>query len=436
MNAPTRRAHGEIERLPSGSLRVRVYDGLDPSKKRRYLVETVPAGPNAEAEAEQVRVRLLEEAGARRKSRSRAAEGHGGGATPLSKGSGVSVPQGDDPQPPPPQERTLTVAAIARLAGVSAPTVSKVLNGRPGVSEATRSRVELLLREQGYRRPERVVRAASVEVVFYGMQGQLAVDVMRGVTSIVADHGLAAAFTDARHEELTGRSWARELLARRPTGVIAVHIGFTPEQHGLLTASGIPLVSLDPAGEPLHPVPSVAAANRLGGIAAAQHLLDLGHRRIGIITGPLERLCSRDRLEGTRAAMEAAGAPLEPRLLRKGQWFSFEEGAVFGRELLGLAEPPTAVVCGNDLQALGVYEAARQAGVRIPEDLSVVGFDDISYTRWCGPPMTTVRQPFADMGAAAAELVLALAAGESVTRIRTELAADLVVRASTAAPGS
>ncbi|WP_198667004.1 LacI family DNA-binding transcriptional regulator [Glycomyces dulcitolivorans] len=431
-----RRSRGEIERLPSGSLRVRVYAGLDPvSKKRLYLTETVPGGPEAEAEAEQARNRLLGEAAERKALRGRKGGDRG-------RGTGAAGSGGLDPSDPGVSDAAgvedrrgqLTVAAIARMASVSAPTVSKVLNGRPGVAPETRRLVERLLREQGYRRPEKVMRAAVVEVVFYGMHGHLAVEILRGVQQAVGGQGLAVAFTDARQEESAGRSWAQALLARRPTGVVVAHMGFSPEQHGLLAASGIPLVALDPTSEPLHPVPSVAAANRHGGVAAAQHLLDLGHRRIAVVTGPLERRCARDRLEGVRTAMGAAGVPLDEHLVRTGMWFSFEEGLSHARELLSLAEPPTAVLCGNDLQAFGVYEAARQAGARIPGDLSVVGFDDISYTRWCGPPMTTVHQPFSELGAAAAALVLDLAGGESAAQTRIELATTLVVRASTARP--
>jgi LacI family xylobiose transport system transcriptional regulator len=417
-----------------------VYDGVDPvTKKRRYLVETVPAGPAAAHQAERVRARLLEEVKKRRTRRPRASTDLVGGPRSAVKtgdaGAG-RVPRGESAAAVGGGRRRgeLTVAAIARLAGVSPPTVSKVLNGRAGVAPATRRRVEELLRERGYRRPEKVVRAAYVEVVFYGMQGFLAVEILRGAKQVAAEHGLAVGFTDARREEAAGRNWAQDLLARRPTGVIAAHLGFTPEQHGLLSASGIPLVAVDPTSEPLHPVPSVAAANRHGGVAAVQHLLDLGHRRIAVVTGPLERLCARSRLEGVGTALEAAGVPLDDRLVRTGVWFSFEDGFGHARDLLRLADPPTAVVCGNDLQAFGVYEAARQAGVRIPDDLSVVGFDDISYARWCGPPLTTVQQPAADLGATAARLVLALAAGEAVTQTRIELATTLVVRASTAPP--
>lgn len=399
-------------------------------------METVPAGPDAAHQAEQVRARLLAEVEQRRLRRARAGDeavgvppppgtGDGGAGGVPGAASAAAVDGGH-------RRGEVTVAAIARLAGVSPPTVSKVLNGRPGVAPATRRRVEQLLRERGYRRPEKVARAACVEVVFYGMQGFLAVEILRGAKQVAVERGLAVGFTDVLREEAAGRNWAQDLLARRPTGVIAAHLGVTPEQHALLSASGIPLVAVDPTSESLHPVPSVAAANRQGGIAAAQHLLDLGHRRIAVVTGPLERLCARARLEGAGAALEAAGVPLDDGLVRSGLWFSFEDGFGHARELLRLADPPTAVMCGNDLQAFGVYEAARQAGVRIPDDLSVVGYDDISYASWCGPPLTTVQQPVAELGATAAWLVLALAAGEAVTQTRIELATTLVVRDSTA----
>jgi LacI family xylobiose transport system transcriptional regulator len=191
----------------------------------------------------------------------------------------------------------LTIATVARLAGVSAPTVSKVLNGRSGVASETRRRVEGLLREQGYRRPEKVTRAPLLEVAFYGLLAPVAVEVMRGVKRVAVEQGLAVGFTDVLAESSTGRDWAQDLLARRPTGVVAVHMGAMPEQHGLLNASGIPIVVVDPTSEPMEWVPSMSAANRRGGIVAARHLLDLGHRRIAVISGPPHRLCSRARLD-------------------------------------------------------------------------------------------------------------------------------------------
>lgn len=325
----------------------------------------------------------------------------------------------------------LTVATIARLAGVSKPTVSRVLNGRSGVAVDTRRRIEELLREHGYRRPAAVTPSPGVEVVFYGLESHLAIEIMRGVRDVVSGHDLGVGFTEVVTTATKDRSWAEQLLARRPVGVISAHSYFTVEQHAQLATSGIPLVAVDPSGQPHQAVPSVAATNWSGAVAATRHLLELGHRRIGVISGPSGSLCAWERVEACRAAMETAGVSVDPQLIRTGRFF-FEDGLALGRELLGLPHPPTAVLCGNDLQAFGVYEAARQGGLRIPQDLSVVGFDGIESTAWCSPPLTTVRQPFREIGAAAASQLLALIAGQAPTQTRIELPTTLVVRASTA----
>jgi LacI family xylobiose transport system transcriptional regulator len=326
-----------------------------------------------------------------------------------------------------------TVAAIAELAGVSAPTVSKVLNGRSGVAPETRRRVEELLRERGYRRPDSIGPTAILEVTFHALEGHLAVEIMRGIERVARQHELAVGFSEIQGRTTADRSWVDQVLARRPTGVIAVYADVTAGQQERLATAGIPLVTLDPTGEPLHPVPSVGATNWSGGVAAARHLIDLGHRRIAAMCGPTDYLCAQARLDGFRAAMTTAGLRVDPALVVKGRFY-FEDGLRLARELLRRRRPPTAIVCGNDLQALGVYEAARELGVRIPADLSVVGFDDIEFARWCGPALTTVRQPLTEMGATAASLVLALAAGDQPAQSRIEVATTLVVRESTAAP--
>ena len=150
-----------------------------------------------------------------------------------------------------------------------------------------------------------------------------------------------------------------------------------------------------------------------------------------MITGPQEILCSRARLDGYRAAMDAAGVPIDPDLVRYGD-FHVESGVENGRAMLRLPDPPTAIFAGNDLMALGVYQAAREARLHIPEDLSVVGFDDLPVAGWVGPPLTTVRQPLAQMAVTAARLVLAMARGDQPTQTRVELATELIVRESTA----
>jgi LacI family transcriptional regulator, xylobiose transport system transcriptional regulator len=151
------------------------------------------------------------------------------------------------------------------------------------------------------------------------------------------------------------------------------------------------------------------------------------------LSGPEHILCSRARLDGYRAAMDAAGVPVDPNLLRWGD-FHVEDGIGGGRALLALRDRPTAIFAGNDLQAFGIYQAAREARLHIPEDLSVIGFDDLPVAKWVGPPLTTIRQPLAQMAATAARMVLELARGVQPAQSRLELATELVVRESTAPP--
>ena len=140
-------------------------------------------------------------------------------------------------------------------------------------------------------------------------------------------------------------------------------------------------------------------------------------------------------MDGYRAALDAAGLAVDDRLVRPGNFYH-ESGYTAGMHLLGLPEPPTAIFASSDQMALGVYEAVRKRGLRVPDDVSVVGFDDLPEVRWCSPPLTTIRQPLAEMGMLAARTVLRLARGETIESPRVELATDLVVRDSAAAPGS
>jgi LacI family xylobiose transport system transcriptional regulator len=328
-----------------------------------------------------------------------------------------------------------TLAEIAREAGVSAPTVSKVLNGRADVAPATRRRVEELLRAYGYRRRRaEASRSPLLDLVFHELESAWAMEVIRGVENVARDTGLSVVLSESAGRLTPGRTWADQVAARRPHGVILVLSGLDESQRALLTSRSIPFVVMDPAGDPGVDVPSIGATNWQGGLAATRHLVDLGHTRIGAITGPAHMICSRARIDGYRAALETAGLPVDPSLVVTGD-FHHEAGYRQGLELLRRPDRPTAVFALNDLQALGLYEAARELGLRIPEDLSVVGFDDLPVARWVGPPLTTVRQPLMEMAEAAAKLVLDLGREDQPpVATRVELATSLVVRASTGAP--
>jgi LacI family transcriptional regulator len=329
--------------------------------------------------------------------------------------------------------RRVTITAIAREAGVSVPTVSRVVNGRSDVAPETRERVEELLRRHGYRRrsPRFRETASLIDLVFNDLDSPWAVEIIRGVEDVAHGAGVGTVVSAIHRRPMSARQWLRNLQARATDGVILVISDLDPPLHAELRRLKIPTVVVDPAGVPAMDVPTIGATNWSGGLSATEHLLSLGHRRIGFIAGPRQLLCSRARLDGYRAGLDAAGVELRPDYVRPGNFYH-EAGFEGGAALLDLAEPPTAIFASSDQMALGVYEAVRQRALRVPDDISVVGFDDLPEARWSSPPLTTVRQPLAEMGLLAARTVLRLARGEELESPRIELATELVVRDSTA----
>ncbi|MEU4742811.1 LacI family DNA-binding transcriptional regulator [Actinosynnema sp. NPDC023658] len=328
-----------------------------------------------------------------------------------------------------------TIARIAELAGVSTATVSKVVNGRSEVAPETRALVEGVIREHGYRRQKKQNRAALVELVLHELEGAYAMEVIKGVERVAGEHELALVLTELHGRHTPGRTWIDGVLTRKPAGVITVFSAPTSAQREQLASRGIPFVLVDPTSDPTHEYPSVGTSNWDGGLSATRHLLDLGHRRIAAITGPSAALSSRARLDGYRAALDNAGVPVDPALIRTGD-FNIVDGLAHGRDLLRLDEPPTAIFAFNDAQAYGVYQAAHEAGLRIPHDLSVVGFDDLPPAQWAIPALTTVHQPLREMAAAATSIIVTLAQGDPLPQNRIMLTTELVIRASTAAPRS
>ncbi|MFF3753761.1 LacI family DNA-binding transcriptional regulator [Streptomyces sp. NPDC002018] len=328
----------------------------------------------------------------------------------------------------------VTLAQVASQAGVSLSTVSKVLNGRPDVAAPTRVKVEELLEEHGYRRSApSAPEAPLIEIVFHELDSTWSMELIRGVQNVAKETGVSVVLTETGTRHSPGADWVEGVLRRRPLGVVLVFSTLPDDLKKKLWSRAIPFVIIDPAGDPEPDVPSVGSANWAGGLAATRHLIELGHRRIAVITGPEDMMCSLARLDGFRSAMSMAGYEADPALVRFGD-FHVESGRTHAMELLKHPDRPTAVFAGSDLQALGVLEAARVLGLRIPADLSVVGYDDIPLAQWSSPALTTVHQPLVAMAEEAARMLLRLRKSDQPDA-RIEFGTRLVVRDSTARRG-
>ena len=329
-----------------------------------------------------------------------------------------------------------TIASIASELGLSVPTVSKVLNGRADVAAATRDRVEAALERHQYQRRRPATAPAGtglIDLVFHRLGSAWSMEIIRGVEDAAAESRTSVILSELGGEHRPPARWLDTTIARPPLGVLLVAANLSEGQHQQLDRRSIPYVVIDTDGEPPADVASVGSDNWNGGLAATRHLLALGHRRIAMITGPWDMLCSLARVDGFRSAHEEAGAAVDPALVREGNFY-VEAGFNQGLELLSLPDRPTAVFAGSDMQALGVLRAAHQLGLRVPEDLSVVGYDDLPLASWVGPPLTTVRQPLREMGAAATQILLDMARGRSPKVRRLNLSTELVLRESTAPP--
>lgn len=327
----------------------------------------------------------------------------------------------------------MTLSAVAAEAGVSLSTISKVLNGRSDVAPATRARIEELFERHGYtRRGSPTQRSTLVEVVFPELESAWALEIIRGAESAARERGMSIVLTESGTRHSPGAEWIKGVLQRRPAGVVLVFSDLAPAHKKQLRSRGIPFVIVDPAGDPSPDVPSVGSANWSGGLAATRHLIEQGHTRIAAITGPEDLMCSSARLDGYRSAMNAAGLEIDPDLIAWGD-FHVEGGRRHALRMLQREARPTAIFAGSDIQALGVYDAARTLGLRIPRDLAVVGYDDLQLAQWSSPPLTTIHQPLREMAETAVRLLL-----DPHTRgaVRLDLAISLVIRDSTAPPAA
>jgi LacI family transcriptional regulator len=332
--------------------------------------------------------------------------------------------------------RRNTIAEIAARAGVSIPTVSRVLNNRPDVAAETRERVERIIKESGFIR-SRVANALRkgssgiVDLVVTDLASSYTIEIMRGVEEVLERTELRLALSVTHESMHNEQQWLAKVIDGSTDGAILILAHGQSKHLEELRRHKIPFVVVDHRGELGADIPSVGATNWLGGRAATEHLIALGHRRIAIISGHANMRCSKDRIAGYRVALEDGGIPIDPELMRPGD-FSQKAGYEQTSELLELAEPPTAIFAGSDLQAMGVYSALRARGLSIPNVVSVVGFDDIPIASIVTPALTTVRQPLIEMGRVATTMLLHMIASEPLDSMRVELTTTLIERESCA----
>jgi LacI family transcriptional regulator, galactose operon repressor len=334
-----------------------------------------------------------------------------------------------------PRPGRVTIRQVAELAGVSIATVSRVANGRSDVSVETRDAVRRVIREHGYlagarSRPEQSV--GLIRIMVPEVHSIYFAEIVSGASEALFEHGLRVELCPVRHPLAPVASLPDRMADGAAEGAILVLPDRPDEELEALAGRGFPFVIVDPGTEIAEGIPVVCAAHASGATQATAHLLELGHRRIGAIGGPEGRLATHERLRGYHAALAGAGVLPDPALFRYSD-FNVEGGRKEADWLLSLPDPPTAIFAFNDAMAIGAMQALAARGLKVPADVSVVGFDDTIQAAIAVPALTTVRQPLAEQGRTAVSLLLRQIENRRLEPLRLELATRLVVRDSTAA---
>lgn len=334
-------------------------------------------------------------------------------------------------------QQAVTIFDVARMAGVSYATVSRVLNNRDHVKPETRNTVLEVARQLGYvaspqARSLAGGRSQVIGLVLQRFDSAYIGEIIRGIdTALDAAQYDLMLYTSHRHK--SKESGYVAALARGLADGLLLLLPRQPEAYlESLRRQRFPYVLIDHQGIGDY-ARSVGATNWQGAYDATRYLIGLGHRRIGFVTGALELGCAVDRLAGYRTALSDAALPSDPALIYTGDFLQ-PEGYAGGQALLRLPTPPTAIFASNDDMAFGVMDAARDRGLRIPVDLSVVGFDDLPRAAAVHPALTTVRQPLEEMGQTATRMLLQLIADPQLPLGRVALPTELVVRESCQPP--
>lgn len=327
----------------------------------------------------------------------------------------------------------VTIFDVAQEAGVSYATVSRVINNKDHVKPDKRERVLRAMTKLGYVVNQQARSLAGgksqvVGLVVPGIDTSYIGEIIRGIDEELAQASYDLMLYTSHRRKTRESTYVATLTQGLADGLLLV----LPRDPGAyietLRRRRFPFVLIDHQGVDERG-PAVGATNRCGGYTATRHLLDLGHRRIGFITGALDLRCSTDRLAGYQDALVEFGVAFEPALVREGDFLQ-PLGYRGARELLALPVRPTAIVSSNDVMAFGVMEAVREYGLRIPADISIIGFDDIPQASHVHPPLTTIRQPLEQMGRMATRMLLDLISDPATEAARIELPTELVIRDS------
>src|SRR4051794_8427996 len=314
-----------------------------------------------------------------------------------------------------------TIREIASAAGVSIATVSRVLNERPGVAAETRGAVLRVVRDHGFT-ANRSARALSggrtglVGVMLPIVAAPYFASILAGASEALYEQDMRMVLSPTLHQHEREVTLLERLMHGTTDGAVLMLPEETNEELHALQRAGYAFVVVDPREQLDVGIPAVSASNASGALAATEHLLAHGHRRIAAITGPRSWMATVERLNGYHAGLAAAGVMPEPELLAESN-FRMEGGRRAARRLLDLNDPPTAIFAFNDNVAVGTLQAAQERGLRVPEDLSVVGFDDAEQAEIVTPALTTVRQPLAEMGRMAVSLLTRLLDGQRLEAV-------------------
>lgn len=330
-----------------------------------------------------------------------------------------------------------TIVDVARDAGVSYTTVSRVLNNKGNVRPETRERVLRAVTRLGYVVDQRARslaggRSQVIGLLVHDLGTSYIGEIIRGIEAELAPAQYDLLLYTTHRRKTKESAYVTTLTRGLADGLLIV----LPRDPGAyletLRLSNFPYVLIDHRGIG-EEISAVTAANWQGGYTATEYLIKLGHRRIGHITGVLDQGCARDRLAGYKAALADHGIPFDPQLVQEGDFFR-PAGYTGARVLLNLPDPPTAIFAANDVMAFGVMEAVRECGLRIPDDISIMGFDNISEAANVHPPLTTIQQPLEEMGRIATRMLLERIEKPELAPTRVELPTSLVVRQSCQPP--